>query len=426
MDRTAAYRWQDEAKLKWLFLDLNSYFASVEQQDDPALRGKPVIVVPVMSDRTCAIAASYEARAFGIRTGTRVGDARRMCPELLCVPARHDVYVEYHHRIVEEIETHIHVTKICSIDEVACALMGPERLCANALAVAERIKKGIAARIGQCLRSSIGLAPSQLLAKIGSDLQKPDGLTVLGADSLPGRLFDLDLIDLPGIGFNMQRRLYAADIRSVRDLWSLTPGRARAVWGSIEGERFWYGLHGVDPPEIETKRGSIGHGHVLAPDLRVSDLAFGVGRRLLAKAASRLRRMGYRASMLHVSLRFERGGRTGTELRFSATADSFALLKAFNMAQETLCSDTAGRRILKIDVTLSGLVPLHEEQPDLFGWTPAREENEQSLALSAALDCLNARYGRDTVSIGAAQSLPRYTGAKIAFNRIPDRAEFHE
>ncbi len=111
---------QDAAKLRWLFLDLNSYFASVVQQERPELHGKPVIVTPVDSDRTCAIAASYEAKAFGIRTGTPVREARRLCPHLRTVNARHDFYVEYHHRIAGEIKRHLHVTKAHSVDDVAC------------------------------------------------------------------------------------------------------------------------------------------------------------------------------------------------------------------------------------------------------------------------------------------------------------------
>jgi DNA polymerase-4 len=168
-------RWTDEARLKWLFLDLNSYFASVEQQDDPALRGKPIIVAPVMADTSFAIAASHHAKAFGVRTGTRIGDAKRMCPGLICVPARHDVYVEYHHRIVDEIERHVHVSKICSIDEVACALTGPEKLSHNAVALARRVKAGIASEVGECLGSSIGLAPSPLLARSPAIFRSPTG-----------------------------------------------------------------------------------------------------------------------------------------------------------------------------------------------------------------------------------------------------------
>jgi DNA polymerase IV len=419
-------RWTDDARLKWLFLDLDSYFASVEQQDDPALRGKPIIVAPVMSDTSFAIAASYEAKAFGVRTGTRIAEAKRMCPGLICVPARHDVYVDYHHRIVDEIERHVHVTQICSIDEVACTLTGPEKLSGNAIAIARRVKAGIASQVGECLSSSIGLAPSRLLAKIASDLKKPDGLTLLGADTLPGRLFDLDLIALPGIGPNMRRRLNVAGIHSVSEFWSLTPGRARKVWGGIGGERFWYALHGLDPPEIETKRGSISHSHVLAPELRAPGSALNVARRLMAKTASRLRRMGYRAGVLTLSIRLERGHKLESEQRLPATCDSFALLRALARAERAISVSLGTQLVRKIGVTLSALTPVSEEQPDLFGWTPADDEHAGRLKLSNALDRLNARYGRDTVSIGAAARLPRYTGTKVAFNRIPDRAEFRE
>ena len=90
--------------LGWLYLDLNSYFASVEQQLDPRLRGRPVAVVPTDTDATCAIAASYEAKAFGVKTGTMIYKARQICPGLITVPARHDKYVEYHHKVMEQID----------------------------------------------------------------------------------------------------------------------------------------------------------------------------------------------------------------------------------------------------------------------------------------------------------------------------------
>jgi DNA polymerase IV len=418
--------WQDEARLRWLFLDLNSYFASVEQQEDSRLRGKPVIVVPVMTDSTCAIAASYEAKAYGIRTGTRVADAKRMCPGLICVEARHETYVDYHHRIIDEVDRHVHVTKVCSVDEVACELVGPDRLTANALALASRIKQGIAAQIGPCLRSSIGLAPSQLLAKIASDLEKPDGLTLIGAHRLPGPLFGLTLTDLPGIGRKMERRLGASGVRSIADFWHLTPRRARSVWGGIGGEQFWYGLHGVDPPETATRRHSVSHSQVLAPDLRSGASAFAVARRLLAKAASRLRRMDTRAGLIGLAIRLERGGSIDMQGRVPLTQDSFALLAAFKRLQAQASRTLGVARVRKIGVVLAELSPCAGDQPDLFGWTPASCENPRALRLSRALDRLNARYGRDTVLVGIAPNLSRHSGAKIAFNRIPDRAEFRE
>ena len=119
--------------LNWLFVDLNSYFASVEQQVRPELRGRPVGVVPMMVDTTFCIAASYEAKAFGVRTGTIVADAKRMCPEIVLVEGRHEIYTEYHHRVVEAVESCVPVTAVCSIDEMACRLIGRERPLLNAI-----------------------------------------------------------------------------------------------------------------------------------------------------------------------------------------------------------------------------------------------------------------------------------------------------
>src|SRR5215472_7587872 len=147
--------------VNWLFVDLNSYFASVEQQDRPELRGKPVRVVPMLADTTCCIAASYEAKAFGVRTGTIVADARRMCPDIVLVEGRHELYVEYHHRVVEAVESCLPVTTVCSIDEMACRLMGRERPLLAAMDLARKVKARIRDRVGDCLRSSVGLATNR-------------------------------------------------------------------------------------------------------------------------------------------------------------------------------------------------------------------------------------------------------------------------
>ncbi len=411
--------------LRWLFLDLNSYFASVEQQENPRLRDKPIIVTPVASEGTCAIAASYEAKAAGIRTGTPVYEARRLCPGLKIVPARHDVYVEYHHRIVDIVERHLHVTKVCSIDEVACELLGRERQPENALAIARAVQADILRKAGECLRSSVGIAPSVLLAKTASDMKKPAGLTVLSSNDLPEKLLGLDLRDLCGIGRNMERRLRAAGIENIATLWSLSPGRMRAVWGSIGGERFWYGLHGIDPPEIETKQHSIGHSHVLGPRLRNASAARLVARRLLTRAASRLRRADCKAGGLSLAIRTEDRRWRDNAVRFTLTADTFALLETLDGLWNNLVREGEVLPVKQVGVTLLALKPCAALAPDLFGWSAGQEESPARLKLSNAIDVLNQRYGAEVVSIGAPPAgLPPYIGAKIAFNRVPAREDF--
>ena len=317
--------------LRWLFLDLNSYFASVEQQLQPELRGRPVIVAPVGSDTTVTIAASYEAKRFGISTGTPVWEARQKCPDVIVTPARHERYVEFHDAIIEEVWRHIPVTKVCSIDEVACRLLDNENSEQAARALALRIKAGIRANIGECLTSSVGIAPNRLLAKLASDMQKPDGLVVLTADQLPDRLFQLQLRDIAGIGAKMERRLARDGVNDIAGLCARRPRDAGSAWGGTNGDRLWYLLHGVDLPEKPTESRTIGHSHVLAPKHRGLEPTRLVARRLALKAASRLRRKGYLARLLVLHGKFEDDkSNWRTAQKLAPTQDSFAIVSALD------------------------------------------------------------------------------------------------
>lgn len=418
------------AQPEWLFLDLNSYFASVEQQENPRLRGKPVAVVPVMTDATCAIAASYQAKAYGIKTGTMIGDARRLCPKLVCVLANHDLYVEYHHKIVEEIEQHIPVTVVASIDEMACKLKGSLRAKENAVALALRIKAGLARNVGPAITCNIGIAPNRFLAKVASDMQKPDGLVVLETQDLPGCLYPLKLTDLPGVGGNMERRLHAAGILTMEALLKSSRQRLRRIWGGVEGERFYYKLHGVDLADVPTQRSSVGHSHVLAPELRPPQMAELVARRLTMKASSRLRRMEYLARHMEVSVRAEKGQRFAEGMTFPAINDSPMLLKQLNILWERVRASAGNQPLKKVSVTLSQLVAQVElQQLELFApkYEAGEAPVERRQRLSQAMDDLNRRFGRDTVSLGMLPKSARgFSGTKVAFTRIPSKEEFHE
>lgn len=417
--------WDDGGGLKWLYLDMNSYFASCEQQDNPYLRRQPLIVVPVMSDYTCAIAASLEAKALGIKTGTSVGEAKRICPQLHVVEARPNRYVELHHKIIQQVERIIPVEAVCSIDEVACLLMGPQKLEVCARALGHRIQRAILERVGGCLTASIGIGPSKLLAKTAADMQKPLGLTILRQDNLPGPLLTLEIDDFAGIGRAMTRRLNVSGIYDVRQLWDLSPSRFRQLWGGVVGENFWYAMHGIDPPETETMRASISHSHVLASALRPVAEARGVARRLTAKCGSRLRRMGYKCSRLQLSVRGERANKAQAEMKFNATSDSFHLLDICDQLWTKCMSELKVSRVQKISVTCLRMRPV-DSAPDLFGWTPQAEEDPKNMKLLGALDQLNQRYGKDAITIGPRTKVHGFVGAKIAFNRVPENNEFRE
>lgn len=410
----------------YLIIDFNSYFASVEQQEDPRLRGRPVAVVPADTDTTCAIAASYEAKRFGVKTGTRIYEARRMCPGLILVPARHDLYVEYHARWLEEVNNHLPVLREMSIDEACFKMIGDECEERNAVAIAQRMKDGIRKNVGDCLRTSIGIAPTLLLAKIASNLQKPDGLTVLRTEDLPGPLLDLKLIDLTGIGRNMEAHLINIGVTRVADLWALTPQQARGVWGSITGERFWYELHGIEMPFLEHERRSIGHSRVLDPEMRAPNKSRLVARALTLKAATRLRRYGLAAGTFGISLRPINGPRFSAEVRLPPTQDSFALLTALDgMWCDFAAAYPPHTRLLKTSVFLSRLYPVESRMEDLF--IERKNGKSRGENLWDAVDHLGKKFGKDAVALGSQRDLSlQYLGAKIAFTRVPDQEEFSE
>jgi nucleotidyltransferase/DNA polymerase involved in DNA repair len=168
----------------------------------------------------------------GIKTGTLVREARRLCPAVIPVTANHRLYADYHDRILKAVDTCLPIEKVMSIDEVACRLMGTERQVPAPRELALKIKRVLREQVGECLTCSIGIAPNVFLGKVGSDLQKPDGLVIITADNLPDILLELELQEVYGIGARMEQRLNQAGIFTVAQLWQATPFELRRVWGA--------------------------------------------------------------------------------------------------------------------------------------------------------------------------------------------------
>ncbi len=418
--------------LNWLFVDLNSYFASVEQEVRPELRGCPVGVVPMMADTTCCIAASYEAKAFGVKTGTIVAAAKRMCPEIVLVEARHEIYVDYHHRIVEAVETCLPVTAVLSIDEMACMLMGRERPLVAALELGRLVKARIHERVGPMLRSSVGLATNRYLAKIASDMEKPNGLVALPLDILSDALSQLTLRDLPGIGARTEKRLNAKGIYSMPELLALTCEQAGELWGSVWGERLWHWLRGEDFDMSETEHlKSISHSHVLAPEMRTAEKAWAVAHKLLHKAAMRLRAGGLWASSIGLAVGFAvpRGEKTPAsrfgvptrgwhdEIRLSECQDNQTLIGALSRLWASRPAGAGYDQPYFIGVQLNGLVPDRLHSLNLFD---ALDNAKSRTKLLAAMDELNHKYGTGALAPAAMLTAFKAAPTRIAFHSIPD------
>ena len=422
-----------------LYLDFDSFFASAEQHFNPDLRGRPVGVVPLDALHTSCIAVSREAKARGVKSRMSITKAREIIPDMIFVVARHDVYVRLHKRILEAVETCLPVAHVRSIDEVVCHVLPVEGEAGEALA--QQIKRVLASTFSGVLTCSIGMAPTELLAKIAAEMHKPNGFCLIHAEGLPGALADIGLGDLPGISEGMQARLAAAGVRDFSSLWMLAPKQARAIWGSVEGERFWNGLHGYHTERPATKKSMFGHSRVLPRDWRNPEKVRICARLLTESAARRVRRADMRATRLTLSFR-GRGVQSVTgrqsedqswswDANFLPVRDDYAFLQALNegLIQAERHMKFAPRMV---SVVIHGLIAEGEVIADLFdtavgpkGGASERVSRAKWEAVSDLVDGLRARLGPQALSLGIPGEVPGgYLGGKIAFGRIPDVEDF--
>ena len=423
-------------RFAFLHIDLNSFFASVEQQIHPEYRGRPVGVCGTMADTGALIAASYEAKALGIKTLTKVGEAKRICPEIILVNGSHSVYAEYSHRIAAAVERCCPVAHTPSIDEMVCELIGRERELSAARRIALEIKQAIKEDVGETLRCSIGMAPNRYLAKIASDMQKPDGLIGLLPSQLPRAIRHLELRDLPGVGAKTEVRLNAKGIRTMDELLALDRPGMHKLWDSVWGDRLYHWLRGVETgddgaPLASDIQKSLGHSHVLGPEFRSDEGAWSVAHKLIHKAAMRLRMEKFYAGRIAVTIKYalsrEQAARMGAtqhssgikqtawgmEAQFAECRDTLSLL---DVLRKTWAKRPRGLEYDKpffVSITLRELTPDAEHQETLFGDTDRRGE------LSATMDKLNLKYGHTTLHFAGMLAARDTAPTRIAFTQIP-------
>lgn len=404
-----------------LFVDCDSYFASVEQHLDPALRGRPVGVAPVMAESSCCIAASYEAKAFGVKTGTRISDARVMCPGIAIVESKPPEYIRYHHRIIEAVEDCIHVEAVLSIDEMWAWLPYNLREAATVEGIGRRIKETVARDVSPFIKVSVGAGPNRFLAKTASKMKKPDGLFIIEDGDLPQVLHTLKLRDLNGIARSMETRLHAAGVHTVAELCAASKPVLRRVWGGVLGDRLWYLLRGEEIPDLVSARKSIGHSHVLPPESRHPDKAWPILCKLLHKACERLRSHGLLAGSLTMNLAFLRSDPWAAEVRAAETDSTLALMRMLDRLWRE--RPDPGKPLLQVGVVLSRLCEQANHTPSLFqtvAATMASFDTEKQKRLDETIDKLRARYGRKVVYFGGIQESREAAPMRISFNHIPD------
>ena len=423
-------------RFSFMHIDLNSFFASVEQQLHPEYRGRPVAVVPTMADTTCCIAASYEAKAFKVKTGTQVGEAKKMCPGIILVEGNHTEYAKYSHAIAEAVELCCPVAHTPSIDEMVCQLMGREQEPPRARKIALEIKQSIYRNVGEALRCSIGMAPNRYLAKIASDMQKPDGLIGLLPSQLPRAIAHLELRDLPGVGARTEVRLNAKGITTMEQLLALDRTGMHNLWNSVWGDRMYHWLRGGETGDdgatvMSEVQKSLGHSHVMAPEFRSEEGAWAIANKLLHKAAMRLRMERFYTGSMAVTIRYQltkeqaerlkskrhtsgiKHSGWGMEARFRECQDTLTLLEAMRGMWARRPQGEEFRKPFFVGVTLRDLVPEDEHQEELFG------DPDNRTQLSATMDKLNLKYGHTTLHFGSMLPARESAPTRIAFTQIP-------
>lgn len=308
-----------------LFADMNAFFASCEQQVRPELRGQPVGVAPYTGQNGCIIAKSYEAKAWGVKTGLLVGEARRICPNLKIIESRPALYYFYHKEIVKVLGSINPIVKGLSIDEFALFLKGSDQMSGQAKQMAITIKSSIKREVGDWLRCSVGIGSNIFLAKMAAEFKKPDGLTEVTLEELPTFYRTLkDLKDLTGINTGMSRQLRRHNIQTPLHFYEATREDLRRWLGMI-GLQWYFRLRGWEVDHNVHKSRMIGHQHVLAPEYRTHQRAYSVLVKLAHKAGQRLRAGGFFARGLSVSVHFLEGGGWSDHIRCELFQDQVTI-----------------------------------------------------------------------------------------------------
>lgn len=299
-----------------LFIDMNSFFASCEQQVNYWLRGRPVAVCVYTGKYGCIISPSVEAKKFGIKVGMRLNEAIKLCPELVPLETNSARYREYHVKIINVLKKYSEDVIPKSIDEAVVSFKNYKLVHKNLIDVAKRIKHDIKTEVGDWLRCSIGIAPNSFLAKLASDIQKPDGLTVITSDNIDEVLKKLKLTDLPGIAGGMSERLIKSGIDTPLKLRHTSPQMLQIACKSIVGLHWHYRLNFSEVDFSSHSYKSMQAQRHLSPEQRKSaERVWDMLSQLCITLERRMAKHEVFAKHLFLSIRYQSGAKYATDVR---------------------------------------------------------------------------------------------------------------
>jgi len=371
-----------------ILVDMNAFFASVEQLDHPEWRGRPVAITNGLTG-TCIITSSYEARAYGVKTGMRLKQARRICPGLIQCPANPVRYAEISTRIMKSLEDITPEIEIFSVDEAFLDVTYCQKLLGPPEKIAQLTKDKVFDASG--VLCSVGISGDKTTAKYAAKLNKPDGLTVIPPWQAEERLRDVKVTELCGISHGIGGFLADRGVHVCGDMKKLPIGVLAKRFGS-PGRRIWFMCQGQDPDKLHQEIASpktIGHGKVMPPDSKDRHVLLTYLLHMSEKVVARLRRHDMVAQIFFIGLRCSEGW-LGRKMKTELATNDGYLLR--NLCRAVLDVYWEGQGVHQVQVTALDPRPL-QNQLDMFAVDTGKQD-----ATNHAMDDVNNRYGEFTLA----------------------------
>jgi DNA polymerase-4 len=393
---------------RWIMhLDMDAFYTAVEQRDDPALRGRPVVVGALPGGRGVVATCSYEARSLGVRSAMPINEAYRRCPQAAFLRPRMGHYSAVAAQVRAGMRTYSPLVEPASIDEAYLDLSGLDRLMGPPEAIGRRIKADIRATVG--LTASVGIGPNRLVAKIASDFAKPDGLTLVQPERVLDFLGAQPMEVLRGLGAKTLPKLRRQGIASVADLRRLSLERLQALVGPRAALSLYRQARGIASDRVGegTARQSLSKETTFATDLSDPHRLRETLASLAAEVGREARREGLAGGIVTLKIRlqgFETHSRR-QRLDRPSQDDRTLLATAWSLYER---SRLTGKPVRLIGLGIADLGPPQPVQGDLFDRGPSRAlDNDRDRSLNATLDLVNARFGPGALRRGTEARIPR-------------------
>lgn len=376
-----------------LHIDMDSYFATLEQQANPLLRNKPLIVSGKPSITSVVAAASKEAKRYGIKSGMTTWEAKKLCPQLIFVPGDPAKYQDATQRFLRILQIFSPTLEIFSIDEAFLDVTNTQERFGGAVKIAREIKRNIAEELGEIVTCSVGIGPNKMIAKLASKLDKPDGITVISLEGIPHLLKTTPLEEICGIGPRITLRLNELGIYTLEDLAAFSEMRLIQEFG-IYGPQLKKMAQGIDDSPLlpyfeEPEEKSFGHSYSLPKEITAFPQIKAILLHLAEKVGRRMRQAGWAGKTVHLGIRTADFCFQGKQKSLPYPIDEG--YQVYLRGLEILKGLKIRTRIQNIGISVSNLVRKNTLPLPLF---PQDQKKEK---ITSACDIVNNKYGEFTI-----------------------------